>query len=245
VRVPNRYDDDLSQLQEINLIQESDTAKHLLAYGIRVLGKAEFIETTRDPITTMLSIGVEKLLKLALGLLHVQGNNRVWLPARVLKNDYRHDLIKMEALLREAIRDNVDRATHRYYVDQALAAADTDPVWPPLVSALNRYGQEGRFYYLDALAENPQRDESPQTFWDAAERVAVENDPELNALFQRSLKDFSLSEEFYRKLNERLADSLQRFVDLVTMAAVQGVLGDRGKAWGHDFKTIGRQIAGD
>lgn len=244
MRVPNRYDDDLSQLQEINLIQESDTAKHLLAYGIRVLRTAPLIETTRDPIMTMLSIGIEKMLKLGLGLLHVQGN-RVWLPARVLKNDYRHDLIKMEALLREAIRDNVDRATYRYYVDQALAVADTDPVWPPLVSALNRYGQEGRFYYLDALAENPQRDESPQTFWDTAERVAVENEPELNDLFQRLLRDYSLSDEFNKKLNERLADSLQRFWDLVTMAAVQGVLGDRGKAWGHDFKTIGRQITGD
>ena len=243
MRVPNRNNDDLSVIQGMHLIQESDSAKHLLAYGIRALRTAAFIETTRDPIMTMLSIGVEKMLKLGLGLLHVE-ENRVWLPARVLKNDYRHDLINMEALLREAIRNNVDRATHRYYVDQALAAVDADPVWPPLVSALNRYGQEGRFYYLDALAENPQRVESPQTFWDAAERVALENEPELNDLFQRMLKDFSLSDEFYRNLNERMADSLQRFWDLEAMAAVQGVLGDRGKAWGHDFKTIGRQIAG-
>jgi len=242
--VPDRYDDDLSRLQEINLIQESDSAKHLLAYGVRTLRTAAFIETTRDPIMTMLSIGVEKMLKLGLGLLHVE-DNRVWLPARVLKNDYRHDLIKMEALLREAIRDNRDRATHPYYVDQALAAVDADPVWPSLVSALNRYGQEGRFYYLDALAENPQREESPQTFWDAAERVALENEPELNDLFQRMISDFSLSDEFSKSLNDRTADSLQRFSDLVTMAAVQGVLGDRGKAWGHDFKTVGRQVAGE
>lgn len=228
----------------MHLIQESDSAKHLLAYGIRALRTAAFIETTRDPIMTMLSIGVEKMLKLGLGLLNVE-ENRVWLPARVLKYDYRHDLITMEALLREAIRNNVGRATHRSYVDQALAAVDADPVWPHLVSALNRYGQEGRFYYLDALAENPQREESPQTFWDAAERVALENEPELNHLFHQMLEDFSLTGEFYRKLNERMADSLQRFWDLETMAAVQGVLGDRGKAWGFDFKMIGRQIAGD
>ena len=96
----------------MHLIQESDSAKHLLAYGIRALRTAAFIETTRDPIMTMLSIGVEKMLKLGLGLVHVE-DNRVWLPARVLKYDYRHDLIKMEALLRESIRNNVDRATHR------------------------------------------------------------------------------------------------------------------------------------
>lgn len=242
--VPNPYDDDLSVLQSLNFLQESDSAKHLLAYGIRALRTAAFIETTRDPIMTMLSIGVEKMLKIGLGLGYL-ATNRVWLPLAVLKNDYRHNLVKMEALLRDAIRDNVGRATHRYYIDQALAAVESDPVWMPLVAALNRYGQEGRFYYLDALAENPQREESPQVFWDAAERVALENEPELNDLFRKMVDDFSLSEEFYSKLNSRMADSLQRYWDLVAMAGVQGVLGDRGKGWGHDFKLIGRRIAGD
>ena len=72
--MPNRYDDDLSMLQGLNLIQETDSAKHLLAYGIRALRTAAFIEMTRDPIMTMLSIGVEKALKLGLGLLHVEEN---------------------------------------------------------------------------------------------------------------------------------------------------------------------------
>jgi len=244
VRVANPYDDDLSMLQGFNLIQESDSAKHLLAYGIRALRTAAFIETTRDPIMTMLSIGVEKMLKLALGMNHI-AETRAWLPLAVLKNDYRHDLVKMDALLRDAIRDNIGRATHRYWVDEALAAVEGDPVWSPLVIALNRYGQEGRFYYLDALADNPQREESPQVFWDAAERVALENEPELNDLFSRMIADYSLSDEFYRKLNERMAESLQRYWDLVSMAGIQGVLGDRGKGWGHDFKSVGRQIVGD
>jgi len=240
----NRLDDDLSRLQEINLIQESDSAKHLLAYGIRALRTAAFIETTRDPIMTMLSIGIEKMLKLGLGLLHVEDQG-VWLSARVLKSDLRHDLIKMECLLREAIRNHRARATHVAFVDQALAEVDADPVWPSLVAALNRYGQEGRFYYLDALAENPQREESPQVFWDAAERVVLDNDEAISDLFQRMLSDFSLSDEFARSLNGRMADSLQRFWDLVTMSAVQGVLGTRGKAWGLDLKNVGRQMAGD
>ena len=66
--VPNPHDDDLSVLQGLNFLQESDSAKHLLAYGIRALRTAAFIETTRDPIMTMLSIGVEKMLKIGLGL---------------------------------------------------------------------------------------------------------------------------------------------------------------------------------
>lgn len=236
--------DDLTTLQGLQLIQESDSAKHLLAYGIRALRTAAFIETTRDPIMTMLSIGVEKTLKLGLGLNHLAETRR-WLPLAVLKNDYRHDLIKMEGMLRDAIRQNIGRGTHQYYVRVALEAVDTDPVWRSLVTALNRYGREGRFYFLDALADNPQREESPQSFWDATERVALENEVELNDLFHRMISDYSLSDEFSQRLNERIADSLQRFWDLVAMAGVQGVLGDRGKGWGHDFKLIGRQIVGE
>jgi len=238
--VPNRFDDELSRLQEINLLQESDSAKHILAYGIHALRTAAFIETTRDPIMTMLSIGLEKMLKLTLGLLHVEDEG-TWLPVRVLKNDYRHDLIKMERLLRGALRERKARATHVAFVDQALSAIDADAVWPLLVSALNRYGQEGRFYYLDALADNPQREESPRTFWDAAEQAALENDVALTELFHRMLNDFTLSDEFARSLNGRMADSLQRFWDLITLSAVQGVFGERGKGWGHDFHHVGRQ----
>ncbi|WP_298745504.1 hypothetical protein [uncultured Microbacterium sp.] len=239
-----QLDDGLTVLQGLQLIQESDSAKHLLAYGLRALRTAAFIETTRDPIMTMLSIGVEKMLKLGLGLNHLAAN-RSWLPLVVLKNEYRHDLVKMEGLLRHAIRQNIGRATHPYYVRAALEAVDSDPVWPSLVTALNRYGREGRFYFLDALADNPQREESPQSFWDATERVALENEVELNELFHRMISDYSLSDEFSRRLNERIAGSLQRFWDLVAMAGVQGVLGDRGQGWGHDFKIIGRQIVGE
>lgn len=238
--MPNRYDDELSQLQEINLSQESDSAKHLLAYGIHALRTAAFIETTRDPIMTMLSIGLEKMLKLTLGLLNVEDEG-TWLPVHVLKNDYRHDLIKMERLLRSKLRERKARATHVAVVDQALRSADADPVWPLLVSALNRYGQEGRFYYLDALADKPQREESPQIFWEVAQQAALKNDVALSELFHRMLDDLTLSDEFARSLNGHMADSLQRFWDLVTLSAVQGVCGERGKAWGHDFNHVGRQ----
>lgn len=230
--------------QSLNLEQESDSAKHLLAYGVRTLRSAAYIETTRDPIMTMLSIGVEKLLKVALGLVYV-ADNKKWPPYTVFKFEYKHDLVMMEQLLREHIRQRVDLATYPVYVNQALLALDGDAVWLPLVAALKRYGQEGRFYYLDALAENPQREESPQSFWDAAERAALESDIELNKLFNLMLSDFSLGDEFNQRLNRRVADSLQKWRDLVSVAAVQGVFGERGKAWGLCITAIGRQVVGD
>ena len=69
-------------------------------------------------------------------------------------------------------------------------------------------------------------------------RVANPYDDDLSML-----QGFNLIQE--SDSAKRMAESLQRYWDLVSMAGVQGVLGDRGKGWGHDFKSVGRQIAGD
>lgn len=236
------FDDGLTHSQGFLLLEESDSAKHLLAYGLRALRSAAFHDTTRDPVMTMLSIGVEKLLKLGLGLIHVV-ERRTWPSKRTLQTVYRHDIVRMERLLRDAIRDNAGGATHRLYVDQAIAAVDADPVWPPLVAALNRHGQEGRFFYLDALAESPQPEASPQEFWNAVDNAALDNDPGLNDVYARSITNPQLADEFNRMLNARVASSLQQWWDMVSIAGVQGVLGVRGQAWGLEIGVVGRQVA--
>lgn len=63
---------DLDRQQGFALISEMTSTRNLLAYGIRVIRTGAFIETTRDPILTMLSIGVEKLYKLTLGLIALE-----------------------------------------------------------------------------------------------------------------------------------------------------------------------------
>ena len=58
------FNDGLSQSQALALIAETTSARNLLGYGIRALRQSEFLETTIDPVMTMLSIGVEKLQKM-------------------------------------------------------------------------------------------------------------------------------------------------------------------------------------
>lgn len=60
---------DLDRQQGFALLSEITSTRNLLADGIRVIRTGAFIDTTRDPILTMLSIGVEKLYKLTLGLI--------------------------------------------------------------------------------------------------------------------------------------------------------------------------------
>lgn len=229
-----KYRDNLTTLQSLFLIQELDSAKHLLAYGIQTMRNAAFIDTAQDPILTMLSIGVEKQFKLALGLLNVEDNGE-WLPSKRLKDEYGHDLIKMDRVLRKEINSRLENATHRSYVEEALTTLHNDPVWIPFLKSLSRYGKSGRFYYIDALADSPQLEESPKSYWEKAEKVALATDPELKILFNQMVNDFSTPNAFNERLNSRLADSIQRWWDLVKISAIQGVFGDRAKSLGHQM----------
>lgn len=234
-------DDGLTQHQGILLIQESDSAKHLLAYGLRALRLSAFHDTTRDPILSMLSIGVEKLLKVSLGLIHLDDHHE-WPTQKTFRTVYRHDIVKMEQLLRDELRTRAGRATHRRYFDPLLAALDADPVWQPIVEALNRYGQQGRFYYLDALAGATHDDDSPEAYWDKVDTTARDADPELTRLFHAAAGSFALHDAFMAGLNKAAADSLQQWWSMIAMAGKQGLMGARGILIGTDQEIVGRQV---
>ena len=234
-------DDGLTQHQGILLIRESDSAKHLLAYGLRALRLSAFHDTTRDPVLSMLSIGVEKLLKVSLGLIHLD-EHREWPTQKTFRTVYRHDIVTMERLLRDRLRIRATRATHPRYFDPLLASLDADPVWRPIVEALHRYGDQGRFYYLDALAGATPVDDSPEVYWDKVDAAARDADPELERLFHASIHDYALHDVFMTGLNKAAADSLQQWWSMIAMAGKQGLMGARGVLIGTDQETIGRQV---
>ena len=74
----------LNQKQTLALIEEMTSTRNLLAYGVRVVRTGAFVSTTRDPILTMLSIGVEKLYKLTLGLIALDVDKQ-WPSAKVMR----------------------------------------------------------------------------------------------------------------------------------------------------------------
>jgi hypothetical protein len=99
----------LDRQQGFALIAEMTSTRNLLAYGIRVLRAGAFIETTRDPIMTMLSIGVEKLYKLTLGLASLDHDHK-WPSAAEMKA-WGHRLVAMhEAVLTELRSRTVDKS---------------------------------------------------------------------------------------------------------------------------------------
>jgi hypothetical protein len=237
-----QIDDGLTTAQALALIRETTAARNLLGYGLLALRRTRFLDTTRDPILTMLSIGTEKTMKMALGLLYV-AEKREWPPLGIFKATYGHNLVVMDKALREQIRANLDRATYPAIATPLLDEVEADPLWEPIVAMLDRYGREGRFYNLDALAQVTQREESPEVFWDRVDQAALDSEPDIKQVWTASITDASRMDEFTALLNDRIAQSIDRWWRMVCMAGVQGVLGERGKGWGSDIdpSMVGRQ----
>ncbi|MDI2097962.1 hypothetical protein [Ruicaihuangia caeni] len=237
--------DGLNQTQAFALIFETTSTRNLLGYGLWALRNARFWETTRDPILTMLSIGVEKLLKMSLGLTHVAEEGE-WPPLATFRDTWRHNIVTMHDSLMQTIRRRLPKATHRASVESQLLRVENDPVLPALMAALSRYGQNGRFYHLDELALSPQTGEDPGHMWSEAENIALRLDPAMKAKFEAASgnPDPKVFDAFVHELEARLAASIERWWDIVALAGKHGILGERGKGWGSDVEKsmVGRQI---
>lgn len=142
----------LDRQQEFALLAEMTSTRNLLAYGIRVIRTSAFIDTTRDPILTMLSIGVEKLYKLTLGLIALDREQK-W-PTKAETKARGHGLVPMHREIMDELRKRT--ASKSLYVRALITEVNSDPLVVPIMDALDMYGRMGRFYNLDQLGDHPQ-----------------------------------------------------------------------------------------
>lgn len=231
---------DLDRQQGFVLIAEMTSTRNLLAYGIRVVRTGAFIETTRDPILTMLSIGVEKLDKLTLGLIALDRDHK-W-PNTAAMKVWGHKLVPMHQAIMDELRNCTAGKSH--YVRGLLAEVDADPVVLPVIEALDMYGRMGRFDYLDQLGDDPQP-VSPDGAWQKIESAAL-TDPDVAALHRRAIDhvgDNEMWEVFIGGLNERIATSVERVWIMIAVCGRNHVIGETGGAFGFEVHpdAVGRQ----
>lgn len=232
---------DLDRQQGFALIAEMTSTRNLLAYGIRVIRTGAFIETTRDPILTMLSIGVEKLYKLTLGLVVLDRDHK-W-PSAVEMKALRHKLAQMHKNVLEELGTRT--VAKSLYVRDLVSEVEADTVVPPLVEALDLYGRMGRFYYLDQLGDSPQPWVSPDEAWQKIESAAL-TDPAVAALYQVATANVGNNEvwdEFNRALNERIATAVERVWVMIAVCGRNHALGETGGTFGFEVHpdAVGRQ----
>lgn len=231
----------LDHQQAFAFIEEMTSTRNLLAYGTRVIRTAAFLDTTRDPILTMLSIGVEKLYKLTLGLSALDASQS-W-PTKDEMKAFGHNLVDMHTSVMTDLSNRT--ATGTEYVRGLLADVQADAAVIPLIAALGRYGQSGRFYHLDRLGDTPQPWDSPNDYWQRIEAAVIE-EPEIAAAYAAAMDDSSnnvLWDQLYSSINERIADSVERLWTMIAVCGRNHALGEAGGIFGFEIhpNAVGRQ----
>lgn len=230
----------LDRQQGFALLAEMTSTRNLLAYSLRVIRTGAFIDTTRDPILTMLSIGMEKLYKLTLGLIVLERDHK-W-PTKTEMQKRGHNLVPMHTAVMNELRART--ADKSQYVRELVAEVDNDPVVVPIIEALDLYGRMGRFYYLDQLGDAPQA-VSPDSAWQKIEQFTLA-DPEVAALYGQAMQNVGDSDawdEFTCALHERIAMAVERIWVSIAVCGRNHALGETGAVFGFEIHpdAVGRQ----
>jgi len=226
---------------EVALLGECVSTRNLLSYGVKVIREGAFIDTTQDPILTMLSIGIEKLHKLALGAIELERSG-AW-PDKSTMTGYGHGTLAMHETLMAQLREQATDQSE--YVNGLLSAVSEDRVIPPLLGALDTYGRAGRFYCLDILASAPQDWVGPDIAWTAIETAAQVDDDisRLRDEYFENLGNDARWEVFLAALNERIATSVETAWDAIVGCGKNHMMGRAGEVIGFeaDRTATGRQ----
>ncbi len=233
--------ENLDSTQGFVFIGEITSTRNLLASGLRILREGAFFDTTKDPIFTTLSIGVEKYLKLTLGVISLDEHGGWHTNAEM--RAYGHGIAEMWDRVMGEVRSRT--ADKSEYLPTLVARVDADPVLRPLLDVLDRYGQSGRFFNLDMLGGSPQPELSPDALWDAVEQAAMA-DPEVVRARDEAMADVNDQaawDRFDKMLRERIASSLARAWEMLSRVGMNDGFGATGKVLGYDLQAdaVGRQ----
>lgn len=222
----------LTMNQGFALLFEQESARQLLAHGVHVLAGADYSGTVLDPVLTVWSIGVEKLLKVAVGLGMV-GDDHAWPDMKKL---YSHNLVKLDADLRVRVHRWLDTQQEVESVAGLVRRVDDDPVWPVLLDCLHLYANEGRFHRLDELAQARADRQDPKGLWGTVETAVLEADTEFADRFYATITNGPIDDHraAARELHGFIAGSMVGWWFMVTRAARFGALGETGRQFGAD-----------
>lgn len=222
----------LTKPQGFALIFEADSARQLLNSGCHLLVGSPGIDEKFDALATTWSIGVEKVLKVTLGLAAVAAGDR-WPNGK----DYGHHLSNMNEQLTEHLHKWATDTSATPWVWSLLDRLRDDPIWPALLKILDTYARTGRFAYLDRLVEVTNPPTEPRRLWPAVESAVVRDRPDLRQA--TSADSFGPRSEFdaaLLALNETVCRSTIHWWFTVTRLGAFGAYGEQGRQFTPDLE---------
>jgi hypothetical protein len=143
---------------------ELEAVHNLLGNAYRLQSNSKEPADYIDSTLTLLMLGVEKALKLAVGCCHVRDTGASW-PAHLSKPGH-HSAQLQTNLLRKALKA-LSGSSNERAAREIVEQVKSDAVWQFMIEVRDLYGSGGRFHYLDVLAQNPKRVRlgGPQESW--------------------------------------------------------------------------------
>ncbi len=207
---------------------EIDAARNLMAHAYRIQLASTDPSVDVDAVLTLLALGVEKTLKLALGCCHIRDTGEDW-PQHLKKYRHRTDSAQ-RALLKKALKAAPNTA-HAPEIEAAVRRIETDPIWEIMILALDMYGSKGRFHYQAVLAQDPDRTRlgGPRESWIAVAFAALiaKGTPEHND---------ALDEKSLALVTEEAAKSILMWWSNMAELALLGAFGEMGIELGKNLQ---------
>lgn len=223
----------LTTAQKSALLFEAHAARQLLGHGCHLLAGSHGIDGKFDALATSWSIGVEKMLKVTLGLAALSRGER-WPNGR----SFGHNLVQMNDRLLAHLTKWQESAPPSPWLAGLLRRVRHDPVWPPLLVVLDTYARSGRFVYLDRLAEVTEPPAEPRPLWDDVEMATLTTRPDLKArLYGASpLPPVAEFNAGLLEMNRTITRSLTCWWFTVTRVGVFGAYGPQSRQFSPELE---------
>lgn len=198
---------------------ESDAISCYLASAIRLI-EGPHSQVQGPAILALLAAGTERLTKFTIGAIELaQGND--W-PGGKLRG-MNHSIIKLDTHARSLIAERTNLSTARGLLVQLRAELDADPLWPPLLHAVDDWANGGRYWGFDVLTQKQRRPAPSTELWSRAIG---------EALTMGDLQAFSQgSPTIQAEVDARVASCIERWWEYYARSWITGVCGPDGQQW--------------
>jgi len=217
------------------LLPEISSARRVLASADRLLRQEGTLERDLDAVLATYSIGVERLMKLALGTAAVS-RGEGW-PKKMgsTRGGWGHALDEMDTRLRDTLRQAISEGVwdHKPLLETWTCTLDNDPVWIAAIQALRNYADAGRYHHLDQIQGGEVKSMSSHEMWETVERAAIDSNTALADHYQRVLEGADF-DPFEAELRASVADAIKRWVSIICLFGFHGVLGEDWRIIGAD-----------
>lgn len=156
---------------------EANDAAALFTHGLRITRDIRTDYSDAAAAMSLLALGAEKLLKLTIGLAHLDRGAQ-WPSLREMKR-IGHEVAAADVRARTML--DLTRGTAPGHIQELSDRIVGDKVLALALQTVERFADKGRFHFLDSLGERPPSDAAPHVMWMAMVSGIMANDPELSA----------------------------------------------------------------